>query len=305
MQRGRKLVLGFSIAPLIWGIYTLVKTGQLFPNMNHLNIAYEAYGRGNMTWDQFWWGFKDNFPNMWAVVTHDVLDFVSMLGTNLFEHVWEDITRLVGVVAIGIVILFLQRAKPTKFQWSYVAIGACFFLGLVPVFYGERFSLPLLPIYAGVGIWGIYRMTNERWRTLALGLVLVVTAAMGGVKAVKHIQSGPEYVLPYQGRLPETAPEGAVMARKPHIAYYLDREFVSWPLVDSYDLLRDSIRARKVDYLFYSGIEASTRPAFRNLMNERPPWLVPVAGNDFSVLFAVQLPPDTTAKDTTQQEVEQ
>ena len=68
------------------------------------------------------------------------------------------------------------------------------------------------------------------------------------------------------------------MARKPHIAYYLNLDMGGFPLVETYNDLIAEARKIGASYLFYSYFEANVRPQFRFLFDVKnpPPELEPI-----------------------------
>jgi hypothetical protein len=74
-------------------------------------------------------------------------------------------------------------------------------------------------------------------------------------------------------------PEGSrVLARKPHIAWFLGAEYARIPLLDSIDELPEIARSHYAKYLFVSSIEAGLRRPLIPLLDPRnaPPYLRPI-----------------------------
>jgi hypothetical protein len=66
------------------------------------------------------------------------------------------------------------------------------------------------------------------------------------------------------------------MARKPHIAYYLNMKFELFPLINTLDELEQSCRVAGVSYIYFSEVEANLRPPFRRMLSPDSihiPWL--------------------------------
>ena len=47
----------------------------------------------------------------------------------------------------------------------------------------------------------------------------------------------------------------SVMAKRPHVAYYLDIKFVPFPFVKTYEELLQDIKAKNTDYIYINEIE--------------------------------------------------
>jgi hypothetical protein len=112
-----------------------------------------------------------------------------------------------------------------------------------------------------------------------------------------NIDSGPREVLTFGDWFHQNFGDSergkVVIARKPHIAYYLDMKLEMFPYVESYDQLVAEMRRSKASYLYFSLMEAGMRPQFQNLLNPRtaPKELRPLTytTNPPAVLYKIEL----------------
>jgi hypothetical protein len=311
-QRMRDTALylaGATVFILPWGVYTWMKTGHFSYNNNFYNIAYEMYGKGKLGWDEYWGTLAPRFTSYWDVVAYDPGRFFSQLGANALEHLWNDATLLIaaplGIFAIGGILALLRNGVDRRQGLLFLTAGA-YYLVLLPVFYGERFSLFLAPVVL------VLAVLFFRWRVLpdvgfaTFGLKHVVFLGALGFSAVYSyhrvgaaIGSGPVEILDVRDAYVRVVgtPEGRarVAARKPHIAYYLHMDYVLFPSVTTMPLLLESLRKDSVEYLYFSLVEAGMRPQFRPLLDPRaaPPDLVPVLKVDYppAVLYRIKKTP--------------
>jgi hypothetical protein len=310
-RRGAGALL-FSAAFLLvvgpWLLYTKSQTGSFFFNNNFFNIAYEMYGKGRFGWDEYWATLAPRFHSYADVVAYDPARFAGQLAFNTVDHLWKDMTLLVSPAiglpaAGGLVAVIVTRM--TRWQGRYLLISLVSYGVLLPVFYGERFSLYLAPTMF------LLAVLFFKWRMVPLGAreggglrIALVGAAIliGGVAGVQRVAaeigSGPVELLDlraaYRARYPHAEEGAKLVARKPHVAYYLDMAFVPFPYVGTIDDLRREVRTRGATHLYYSVVEAGMRPEFQFLLDPRraPEGFEPMlqVNNPPGVLYRLRLP---------------
>ena len=299
----------FLVTMAPWGIYSLIEKGSFFYNKNYLNIAYEMYAKGRMSWDQFWYQGPEKYSSLAQVVLKDPVLFTKTVLTNILDHGLKDLENLVGwqlgVFSIGgVVVLFRERPSPQVL--AFVIVSVMFFCVLLLVFYSERFSLFLLAPYVVLALKALtwrnlaqYRFWNRiHVGALIAVVVLVWTAARSYEFNAKNISSGPREILSIADwfhTAKGTPPGGTrLLARKPHIAYYLGMELVSFPVVETFDELLTEIKKANVAYVYFGLMEAGLRPQFQVLLDPRraPPYLHPLTYtvSPPAVLYEVVLP---------------
>ena len=305
------LYLGvFLLAIAPWGIYCLIEKGSFFYNRNYLNIAYEMFAKGRMGWDQYWYGEAQKFTSLTQVVFADPGLFVTTLLRNTVEHAVSDFKLLLGwytgiFSVLGIYGFIKYRPGPRVL--SMFIIGIAFFGVLLLVFYGERFSMFLLPIYVALALKALtfpalaqYRF----WKTIhvggIVGIVLIIWSAANSMEFNRlNIDSGPKEVVRigewFRQNVAESEQGKIVIARKPHIAYYLGLKMELFPMAESYPQLLAELRRVNAAYLYFSVMEAGMRPQFQRLLDPSgaPKELRPLTytTNPPAVLYKVELEP--------------
>jgi len=275
-----------------WGIYCRRETGSFFYNKNYLNIAYEMFGKGKVSWDEYWWKMSGKFKSYVDVMAIDPAGFFKQVGANAAQHFWNDVSLLVdlplGIFAIGGIVALIDKRIDRR-QAMYFVFAGAFYLVLLPVFYGERFSLYLIPAIV------LLSMSFFQWNRLpqlgfsgfgikhiALAIILFIVGKASFEKISTDIDSGPSEILQVRDAFfqdPGANPGGkTIVARKPQVAYYLKMKFVQIPYVNSLEELLANCRKERADYLFFSGIEAGMRPQFSYLLDptRAPPALHPI-----------------------------
>jgi hypothetical protein len=299
-------VFFLAIAP--WGVYCLVQKGSFFYNRNYLNIAYEMFAKGKIGWDQYWYGEAQKFTSLTQVIFADPGLFATSLVRNLIDHATSDFDLLLGwqvgiFSLLGIAAFFKYR--PTSRVLGYFLIGAAFFGVLLLVFYGERFSMYLLPVYGVLALkaLSVPALAQFRfWKTIQAGglvaIVLVIWTMNSSLNFNReNIDSGPREVLSFGSWFHQNYGDSErgkiVIARKPHVAYYLDMKLEMFPYVDTYEQLVAEMRRSKASYLYFSRMEAGMRPQFQQLLDPRnaPKELRPLTytTNPPAVLYKIDL----------------
>ena len=270
-----------------WGIYCLSKKGSFFYNENYKNIAYELYGKGKISWDQFWFSESTSFTSLFDVIGRDPFLFISTTIGNIGEHLILDMERLMGWYVGGFIVLgliLLLISNPFK-NWKsretgYYLSNLFFFALLTLVFYSERFSIFLISFYSVIAIQIFFseKFALNKRIPLKLGYLIAISfIAVTLNNSISYnssrINSGPQELLVlqnwYDSNIPESERGKKIAARKPHVAYYLGMDFALLPMTDSYEELIEKLRQNNVDYLYFSPIEAGLRREFKSLLNPK------------------------------------
>lgn len=277
------LVVFLTISP--WGMYCLKEKGSFFYNENYKNIAYELYGKGKMGWDDFWFKESKSFTSMSQVILKDPGAFVSNTVSNISDHFLNDMEKLTGwqigfFVVIGFFLMLFN--KPLKkigtARFAYLLVNFFFFALLLLLFYGERFSMFLIPFYCSIAVFTILNRNNpitEKLPDTLRIILLIVLVSINAVKAYNYnsdiIISGPNEILVIKDWFNNNIkppPTGVIIAaRKAHIAYYLNMKFKPLPLADNYNDFIATLKRDNVEYLYFSEIEAQLRREFVSLLN--------------------------------------
>ena len=270
-----------------WGFYCLSEKGSFFYNENYKNIAFEVYGKGNMSWDDFWFKESSKITSMSEVIFKDTGLFLSSNLNNISDHFFNDMEKLVGwhigaFIVLGLVLLIFSN--PFKFwktqETAYYLANLFFFALLLLVFYSERFSLFLIPFYALIAVQPFFseKLKLKKFLPLIFRYVLIVGIIIFTfVKSYsfnsENISSGPTELLTlrdwYQENIPNKEKGKIVAARKAHVAYYLDMKFQLMPMADSYEEFISKLREKNVDYLYFGIAEAGLRREFQYLIDPK------------------------------------
>lgn len=294
-------ILAVAITILPWSFFTYSQGRGFFYNVNHLNIAYEMFGAEKVSWDQYWEYFPSVFNSFGDVLSGHFGTFLAIAARNSVMHLWYDFTRVliagagpivtVAAVLWGALILAGAVAAIQRYRlraWPTALLGLLTYGVLVPVFYGERFSLPMVVWYAVLAAVAVMEaIRRASWPefvrfgpALALSLLLTVGVYVSWFQVRALLDNSPVEVRLIAESYDNPLPEGSrVLARKPHIAWFLGAEYARIPLLNSIDELPDIARSHYAKYLFVSGIEAGLRRPLIPLLNPRnaPIFLRPIA----------------------------
>jgi tetratricopeptide (TPR) repeat protein len=310
---------------LPWSLYTLSEGRGFFFNRNYLNVGYLMWGEGTVSWDQYWAFVKPVFGSFGDVIMGSWGLFIWKLMQNSVVHVWQDLTRLLADVGTGFTIplAFLWAAAIIggivlairRWQWKTwpaILIGLAGYGILVTVFYGARFSLPMLPFYAVAAAIpvGLLATDPEIERNLrrAIGAgtaVLIAAGALAGYNQTQMLLSGAptEVAAVARAMAGNVEPGAKVLARKPHIAWHLGLKYGQIPMIRTIDELPEIAMKQRAKYLYVSTIEAALRrpliPLLTNPANA-PTYLkalVSTPGARPSILyeFMLKMPPEITS----------
>lgn len=278
------LFLGtFFLTILPWGVYCLLERGSFFYNKNYLNIAYEMYAKGSMSWDQYWYKASETYTSLTGVFFSDPARFLTTIVGNIGDHAMGDMGVLLGwqagiftLAGIGVAI----KERISRESTGFLVYSLVFFSVLLLVFYSERFSLFLLTGYTLLALtafsWS--KLQSFRFgRNLTLGgilavIVIVWTFSRSYEFNRVNIDSGPKEILTIADWFKRTVPadpEAIVLTRKPHAAYYLNMRMGGFPYVDTYEELLREARKANARYLYFGIMEAAMRPQFQSLLDPR------------------------------------
>ena len=274
-----------TIAP--WGFYCLSERGSFFYNENYKNIAYELYGKGKISWDQFWFSESSSFTSLLDVIGRDPFLFISTTIGNIGENFLLDMEKLMGwyvgaFIILGLILLIFSN--PIK-NWKstetgYYLSNLFFFALLTLVFYSERFSIFLIPFYSVIATQTFFSEKFAINKRIPLKLSYLIVISLFAVTLnnsisinSSRINSGPQELLVLQDWYDENIPESErgkkIAARKAHVAYYLGMDFVLLPMANSHEEFVEKLRQNNVDYLYISPIEAGLRKELKSLLNPK------------------------------------
>ncbi len=272
-------ILGFAVLALPWLVPSL-RAGQV-PGAN-LFQSFSFYTDPAATRN-----IQDAVPDLTAGGYRSLLNVVRgqpgalavRLLANLPDHLMRDLRDLVGlpvsaVCGIGLLLALFdgswRRLQPVAL------VGALLFGSLLPVFYSERYALPLVPYFAtlaglAAGSTLLALRFGPPWLWLkGLAALWPLALSVQGAVAQQRWLAGqlPVEVLPAASVLRAVAPPGArIMARKPHVGFYSGLTSVAFPRVRNLAELADHGRASGARFLYFSWYEAELRPEFWYLLD--------------------------------------
>ena len=280
--RGRALrfTAGFALLVTAWVVYSLAH-GVIPASRLHHNVAYEVFARGHgISWDEYESRLEPQFHSLRDVIARDPGAVARHLLFNLFAHLREDASTLLGwplacAALAGLALVAARRAGAGL--WPVWLAGGLAYLTLVPVFHSERYGLPLLPAYATLAAaafaWGgaprgrragVSRVFKPALAAVVLGLSLAASVRTQ-VESVRKLPTDVLDCAPTLRRL--SRPGDRVIARKSQIAWYGGVDPVPFPLTDSLATLADYARRTGARWLYASWVEAELRPRFWYLLD--------------------------------------
>ena len=272
--------LAFLLPVAPWIAFSLAHGGTLATQLHH-NLAYEVFARSKgIAWDDYQKNLQSQFPNLGAVIARDPGAVAARVFANVAGHLQSDATTLLGVpvaIAAGVGLALAIAAGWLPALVPLLVTGALLFLTLVPVFYSERYSLALLPLYATlagaafaspIGALAVGRSPRVWLKVAAAALVLALVLPAGFARLARIYDQLPYEVLD-AGRALQTLrqPGDRVISRKAHIAYYGGCEPLAFPFADDLAALARYARDSKARWLFVSWPEVETRPRFYYLLD--------------------------------------
>ena len=275
-----RFAVGFAAPVVPWVIFSLAHGGSLRLQLHH-NIAYDVFARSRgIAWDDYQKLMQPEFHSLWDVIARDPGAVARRELFNVWDHLRLDATALTGTaVAIAALVGLVLAIRDGTFRrlWPLWVAGVLAFLALVPVFYSERYSLPLLPIYAVLAgaafaspqfALAIGR-SGRLWLKPALALIPLAAALDASARTqARVIDQLPVEVLGAARVLrAEARPGDRVIARKPHIAFHGGVEAVPFPFTRTLADLAAYARQERAGWLYFSWPEAELRPDYYYLLD--------------------------------------
>jgi hypothetical protein len=166
------------------------------------------------------YGSDRKIHSLGDVIRLDPMHFIGAMLRNVFVHLKQDLTELMpilwGACALLGGILFATRERPERRTVAYAAFWALYFLTLVPVFYGTRFSLPLVAFYGLLAAWpfvspwlgrsiqgveGSFPLRTFLFLALWVGALFHTYQAVGNPQNPEGLRAGPHEIVDAVGYL--------------------------------------------------------------------------------------------------------
>ncbi|MBI3550767.1 MAG: glycosyltransferase family 39 protein [Elusimicrobia bacterium] len=303
-RRGLLFLLGAFLIPLIaWAAYAAYSRSPLLPSRLPDLVAqtYFTPGADRISGDGLS-PVAGRYSSVASVVASQPRRVAAIYAVDLLYALAE--LPLLAAFPFNLLILpglaFLvaavRRSSRPRF-WTLFFCSAALQIALLNVkAYEPRFYLFLVPVLgAGAGLCAerarraLPAFLGKDWVLLALPGLLAVLLAGAGFRgsarlAWSSLHAQDEELGEAVAALRSAVPPGAaVVARKPHVPFYLGRRSELFPAADSMERLRETLLPLSASgplYLYYGDAEASSRPALAGLRDREatpPPWLRRVA----------------------------
>lgn len=258
-----------------WSVYCYSITGQAFFNKNYQNTALTVYKPDDISKDEWTLKHQNDFNSMAEVISKDLPLFLKKIllvnpPSNLYKDISRLFPRLVGLfVVLGLIYFVITIRRRILGQKLYLISVILLFLQLILIFYSERFSLPLIPFYLFVMVLFLQEAKLSKYnieigKFKLFGIILIALGFLNAYNTIsilkKEINDVPFEILKVadtaKKELGETLKGNTVMARKPHIAYYLDMEYATTPFIANIDELRAALTGTSSGYYFINEKES-------------------------------------------------
>jgi Flp pilus assembly protein TadD len=283
-RRGLLALAGFVAVSLPWWLFLWNRTGNPFYNRNPLNGAFEVFGRGLVPYESFMSAGLPFDASWLDLLRADAGRTARVWLGNVPAHFWYDLTGLLGwpvaLLALGGWGAALARSAK-RGRWILLAsLLVLFSLVNVPIFYGKRFALPMLPLYA-LGVGGLAfifpaRAASRRWVRVVLPCLAALGLLVGQVRGFVLAEDPdrfyqPREVLVLRDVLAQKGvrldPTATLASRKPHAAYWLGVRATALPEGEVLSTILGELRRSGVRYLYVGSSDIRQRPALEPLAN--------------------------------------
>ena len=284
------LIAGIALPLLLVAAYGAATGSHVWPANNHLSLAtsYFSESSDRNSIDAAL-RVAGRFASMGEVLLHDPARIATTYLQDLHRLLAVDIITLVEpplylMFLPGLFILLARHWSGALALVLAVVVAELLLTNLKQ--FQARYYLFLLPLIgAGVGHMCWHLLSSAwaaRWRKIfapAIFLMLAAAVALAFAKTYRGTQDATaELAQLVPAALAQIEHGSAVLARKPHLAFYAGAEAVHLPDVGTIDELRDFMRVQPAPaplYLLYGEIEHQLRPQLRALQTAAgaPSWL--------------------------------
>jgi 4-amino-4-deoxy-L-arabinose transferase-like glycosyltransferase len=304
------LIAGIALPVLAVVAYGGATGSHVWPTENHLSLATSYFAGGDRNSLDAALRVTGRFGSLTEVLLHDPVHIATTYLRDLYQLLSADITMLVEFPLCFMYLPGLLLIVGRRWSGALAIVLAILVAELLltnlkqfqPRYY--LFLVPLIGAAVGHTCWHILGLEwSARWRAvLASTITLMFVAAIGlsFAKTYRGARDGmvelAELVPASPGRIERGA---AIVARKPHLAFYVGAESIHLPELDTLAVLHAFLRlqaARAPLYLLYGQIERRLRPQFQALQTATgtPHWLEVVAASAVPgqwVLYRYRPPP--------------
>jgi hypothetical protein len=256
---------------VVWGIICLSRTGQFFYNMNYRNTAFTVHKTDQITPDEWTSRYEGSFNSFSDVIFRDFGKFVyKIFVVNFRTYFVDDLNVLLplylGILTAAGLLAFIVKFRTHNLVQKFLFLFSfLFYIQILFTFYSERFSLPLLPFYCFLIVKlsdydFLQRANLNVGRVKLFTLIILFLIGFTFSNSYSYIKDRINLVPVEIIGLSDLAKKTfgnelsgkTIMARKPHIAYYLDMGFEVIPFAGNYQEFQDNLIKSKADYLYIS-----------------------------------------------------
>ena len=294
----------FFLTASPWLIANYKHRGSPFYNTNFLNLATEFYpelvaGKTNQDGTR---GMEATFKSFGDVLRYDPVRMIKQYPVNLYQSLRDSIkTDLVNkwVAWLGLLgALLALFARPSKAVLLVLLAGGLYWLLMALNHWETRYYFFVMVLYAGFSVNAVARcfaLARARgWLrqpafvaipVIIVGVMFALSLAESRRDVREFLASKPTEVIGARDYIQSTgaAPHSLrIVARKPHLAYLSQQEWLFFPQVKSLDEFRAWVESNHVDYIAIGKRELKERKELKALGDPKkaPDWLKAVWVND-------------------------
>jgi 4-amino-4-deoxy-L-arabinose transferase-like glycosyltransferase len=280
---------GLAVPAVVLLIYAVASGSNVWPSRNHLNLAMTYFAGGDRTSREAMHEVAGHFSGVADVLLHDPASLARTYAYDLYKVLSEGLTKVAEPPLYLFFLpglLFLVGRRLSAGLSVLLLIAAAQLLLVNFKAFQPRFYLFLVPIMgAAVGemAWRVLHADwpPERRRAIValFGLMLVAAAVLATVKAYRALDGQVNELADVLPVVVTIIPQGsAVLARKPHLAFYTDAQWTYLPDLADPQELHGFLRRQEFNqpaYLFYGKTEREYRPQYPTLKSAEaaPDWL--------------------------------
>ncbi|MBO0799539.1 MAG: glycosyltransferase family 39 protein, partial [Blastocatellia bacterium] len=265
------LLTAFLVVTSPWLYANYRRHGSPFYNTNYLNLATEFYpelveGKTNQDATR---PLEQKFHSFGDVLRYDAKRIIEHYPVNLYESLRRSImdnlvNPLVGWFAVLGLALALggRKSKELKF---IMAAGLIYLLVTALTHWETRYYfLPMifsagLSVYAVARCFELMRARKLFGQPVAAAVSVLLVALLWGLSLAQSrkdvmgfLAEQPWEVMAARDYLKSVDPEGSrlkIVARKPHLPYLADGEWIFFPQVKSIEEFHEWVKANRIDYI--------------------------------------------------------
>ena len=280
---------GLAVPILLLVVYAAASGSNVWPSRNHLNLAMTYFTDGDRTSVEALDEVAGRFDGVADVLLHDPASLAGTYAYDLYKVLSEGLTKVVEPPLYFFFLpglLFLVGRRLSAGLTVVLAIALAQLLLVNFKAFQPRFYLFLLPIMgAAVGemAWRVlhadWPLERRRAIIALFGLMLVTAAGFAALRAYRALDDQVKEVADVLPVVATKIPQGsAVLARKPHLAFYTEAQWIYLPDLAGVEALHEFFRRQEFAqpaYLFFGEMERKYRPQYLRLQSaEAPPaWL--------------------------------